>query len=114
MTFEEFRELALNPPFYKGRTIYRVEVYGYYDEWISEDGGYGLVRANTSYYTSLDGAQNVLPRIYDSVSIDELKIYCSLIYEIPTGIDMRFEKYTRVFSYNDICHVIYGKLRFLQ
>ena len=106
MTFEEFRELALNPTFYKGRTIYRVEVYGYYDEWISEDGGYGLVRANTSYYTSLDGAQNVLPRIYDSVSIDELKIYCSLIYEIPTGIDMRFEKYTRVFSYNDKCELI--------
>ena len=102
MTFEEFKELALNPPEYGGGKIYRLEVFGYYDEWINEDGGYGLVHANTSYYTSLEEAQSALLPIYDSVSKkDGLKIYCSLIYEIPTGIDMRFAKYSRVFSFDD-------------
>lgn len=101
MTLNEFKELAINPPVYEKGKIYRLEVFGYYDEWVNNDGVYGLVRANTSYYTSLDGAKSVLPRIYHSVSKDELKIYCSLIYEIPTGIDMRFEKYSRVFSFDD-------------
>lgn len=102
MTFEEFKELALNPPEYEGVKIYRLEVFGYYDEWINEDDDYGLVHANTSYYTSLERAQSALLPIYDSVSKKGgLKIYCSLIYEIPTGIDMRFAKYTRVFSFDD-------------
>ena len=101
MTFEEFKELAFNPPIQEGGKIYRQEVFGYYDEWINDDGCYGLVRTNTSYYTSLEEAQSVLPRIYQSITKEKLKIYCSLIYEIPTGIDMRFEKYTRVFSFGD-------------
>ena len=106
MTFEEFKELALNPPIYQGGKIYRLEVFGYYNEWINDDGGYGLVRAHTSYYQSLEGAQNAMPRIYQSVSKDDLRIYCSLVYEIPTGIDMRFEKYSRVFSFDAQCKLI--------
>lgn len=106
MTFEEFKELALNPPVYEKEKIYRLEVFGYYVEWINKDGCYGLVRVNTSYYTSLDGAQRALPQIYQSATKDGLNIYCSLIYEIPTGIDMRFEKYSRVFSFDDKCELI--------
>lgn len=106
MTFEEFKELALNPPQYIGGTVYRVEVYGYYDEWIDDSGCYGLVKANTSYYTSHSDAQRALSEIYRSVCKDDLKIYCTLIFEIPTGIDMRFEKYTCVLSYDSDCNLI--------
>lgn len=106
MTFEEFKELALNPSLYKGGAVYRVEIYGYYDEWINDSGCYGLVNANMSYYTSDGDAQSALSEIYKSVCKDGLKIYCALIFEIPTGIDMRFEKYTRVLSYDSDCNLI--------
>lgn len=105
MTFEEFKELALDPPVYEGGSIYRLEVFGYYEEWINDDGGYGLIRADRSYYTSLEEACSALPRIYKGVSKDELKVYCSLIYEIPAGVDMRFEKYTRVYSFDGRCEL---------
>lgn len=106
MTFEEFKELALNPSRYTGGAVYRVEVYAYYDEGIDDCGCYSLVKANTSYYTSDGDAQSALSEIYRSVCKDDLKIYCALIFEIPTSIDMRFEKYTRVLSYDSDCNLI--------
>ena len=34
MTFEEFTELAMNPPPYDGQSVFRVDTYCYYEEWI--------------------------------------------------------------------------------
>lgn len=106
MTFEEYKELALNPPLYKGGTICRVDVYGYYDEWICDEGGCRLIKAHTSYHINWAEAVSALPKIYDAVKKDGQKIYCALIYEIPTGIDMRYERYTRVASYDAECRLI--------
>lgn len=100
MTFEEFKELALNPPLYKGGTIFRVDVYGYYDEMIYDEGGCRLTKAHTSYHIAWTKAESALPKIFDAISKEGLKIYCALIYEIPTGIDMRYDRYTRVASYD--------------
>lgn len=106
MTFEEFQKLASNPPVYEKGKIYRLEVFGFYDEWINDDGCYGLFKANTSYFSSYGDAQSALSKIYRTVCKDGLKIYCALLYEIPTGIDMRFERYTRVLSYDADCKLI--------
>lgn len=106
MTFKEFKELALNPPVYEKGKIYRLEVFGYYDEWINDDGCYSIFKANTSYFSSYGDAESALSKIYRTVCKNGLKIYCALLYEIPTGIDMRFEKYSRVFSFNDKCELI--------
>lgn len=105
MTFEEFRELALHPPQYKGGTICRMDVYAYTDKWFDHEGG-ELFKAHTSYYDSWANANGSLSRIYDDVCQEGWKIYCSIIYEIPTGIDMRFEKYTSVMVYDENCNLI--------
>ena len=34
MTYEEFKALALNPPPYDGQSVFRVDTYCYYEEWI--------------------------------------------------------------------------------
>ena len=102
MTFNEYKNLALNPPVYDKGKIYRMEVFGYYDEWVNDDGAYGLVIAHTSYHLTIEQARTFMLQVYKNVSEDGLKIFCSLVYEIPTGIDMRFEKYSRVFSFDAV------------
>ena len=102
MTFNEFKALALNPPIYDKGKIYRMEVFGYYDEWVNDDGVYGLVIAHTSYHLTIEQARTFMLQVYKNVSEEGLKIFCSLVYEIPTGIDMRFEKYSRVFSFDAV------------
>lgn len=106
MTFDEFKALALNPPRYQGRTICKLDVYGFPDEWIDGSGHYNLLRSYSSYYVSCGDALNDMPRVYDSVCKTGLNIYCSFIYEIPTGIDMRFQKCTRVVAYDSECNLI--------
>lgn len=108
MTFDEFKELALNPPIYKDGSIYRVEVYIYDEgECIDDSDYYDLYKVNISFYASFGDVQSALTKIYKTLCKDGLKICCSLIYEIPTGIDMRrFERYTRVLSYDADCKLI--------
>lgn len=106
MKFEEFKELALNPPLYKGGTICKLVVYGYYDEWVDESGCYGLIKAWSAYYGAWAEANSDMSRVYKEVCKDGMKIYCSFICEIPTYIDMRFEKYTRVLAYDSECELI--------
>lgn len=98
MTFDEFKALALNPPHYDGGTIFRVDTYCYCKEWVDTE--YELERTHRSFYLSLKEAEETLIDIKPKVETDDMKVYCHFVFEIPTGIDVHFEKYISVRTYD--------------
>lgn len=63
MRFEEFKELAMNPPQYDGQSVFRVDTYCYYEEWIDMGEPYSLHLEHSSLHHSLADAESSLTRL---------------------------------------------------
>lgn len=98
MTFDEFKALALTPPHYDGGTIFRVDTYCYCKEWVDTE--YELERKHRSFHLSLKEVEVALKDIKPKVEVDDMKVYCHFVFEIPTRIDVHFEKYISVRTYD--------------
>ena len=102
MTFEEFKKLALNPPYIEQESVYRVDVHCYKKslEEREPDGTQLEVRCTQSFvYTDLNSAQCKLKQIIgDEELIDTL--YAVYIYQLPIGKDISNDLYQRLWVYD--------------
>lgn len=101
MTFEEFKALALNPPPYDGQSVFRVDTYCYYEEWIDMGEPYSLHLEHSSLHHSLADAESSLTEIKSKIIEKGMKVYCHFIYEIPVGFDTRMDKYASIRVYDE-------------
>lgn len=101
MTYEEFKALAMNPAQYAGQSIFRVDTFCYYDEWVEAEEPSSMMLKHSSFHLSLKDAESALSGIKSDVTSDKSKIYCHFIYELPVGVDMRLDRYVSVRVYDD-------------
>lgn len=79
MTFEEFKDLALNPPQYDGQSVFRVDTYCYYEGWIDMGEPYSLHLEHSSLHHSLADAESSLTDIKSKIIEKGMKVYCHFI-----------------------------------
>ncbi len=106
MTFEEFKELALNPPRYQGGTICRLDVYCYADEWGDMSDEAELHHGFRGYYSSWAEADGCLMRVYETLAKEGFRIYCAIITELPTYVNMPFDRPVSVQVYDEGANLI--------
>ena len=91
MTFEEFKELALNTPIYKGETIYLLNTYC--NNYDNNHESFKIDLRYIAYFKTISEFENKLKFIHD-----ELKgeiIYCHCVYEIPLGEQIMDQKFVK-------------------
>ncbi|MBD5324274.1 MAG: hypothetical protein HDS02_05490 [Bacteroides sp.] len=102
MTFEEFKKLALNPPYIEQESVYRVDVHCYKKslEERDPDGTQLEVRCTQSFvYTDLNSAQCKLKQIIEEEELKDM-LYAVYIYQLPIGKDISGNLYQRLWVYN--------------
>ncbi len=102
MTFEEFKELALNPPYIEQETVYRVDVHCYVKsskEREAHETQFEVRRNHSFVFSDLSSAQSKLKQI---ISDEELKdtLYAIYIYQLPMGKDISSDLYQRLWVYD--------------
>lgn len=106
MTFEDFKELALNPPHYQGETICRLDVYCYSEEWGDMSDGSELHHGFRGYYLTSSEANGLMPQVYESLLNEGFKIYCAIITELPTNVNMFNDKPVSIKVYDESANLI--------
>lgn len=101
MTFDEFKELALNPPRYQGGTIYRLDVYCYVDEWGDLSDGSELHHGFQGYCSAWAEADSGLMQVYETLKKEGFRIYCAIITELPTCVNMPIDRPVSVRVYDE-------------
>lgn len=91
----------MNPPPYDGQSVFRVDTYGYYEEWIDTGEPYSLHLEYSSLHHSLADAESSLTEIKSKIIEKGMKVYCYFIYEIPVGFDIRMDKYVSIKVYDE-------------
>lgn len=106
MTFEEFKELALNPPRYQGGTICRLDVYCYANEWGDLGNGSELYRGFRGYCSTLTGANHCMSEVYESLQKEGFRIYCTIITELPTKMNMHIDRPVSIKVFDEDANLI--------
>ena len=106
MNFEEFKALALNPPRYLGETICRLDVYCYVDEWGDIGDGSELHHGLRGYYSTLTSAKRCMSEVYESLRKEGFRIYCAIITELPTNVNMHIDRPVSVHVYDEDSNLI--------
>lgn len=101
MNFERFKYLAENPPLYDRQSVFRVDTYCYYDEWINTEEPYSLKLEYSSLYLSLNDVESSFAGIKTRILEKGMMIYCHFVYEIPVGFDIRMDKYVSIKVYDE-------------
>ena len=102
MTFEEFKKLALNPPYIEQESVYRVDAHCHIKsskerepDWTQFE-----VRCTKSFvYTDLNSAQCKLKQIIEDEELKD-KLYAVYIYQLPIGKDISNDLYQRLWVYD--------------
>lgn len=102
MTFEEFKKLALNPPYIEQESVYRVDVHCHKKSSEERD-AYETrfeVRCTQSFvYTDLNSAQCKLKQIVEEEELKD-KLYSVYIYQLPIGKDISNDLYQCLWAYD--------------
>lgn len=106
MTFDEFKALALNPPRYQGGTICRLDVFCYADEWGDMSDGAELHHGFQGYYSTWEEANSSMSQVYDSLLKEGFRIYCAIITELPTNVNMPIDRPVSVKVYDEDAYLI--------
>ncbi len=106
MTYEEFKELALNPPRYQGGTICRLDVYCYVAEWGDFSDGAELHHGFRGYYSALTGAKRCMSKVCESLRKEGFRIYCAIITELPTNVNMHIDRPVSVRVFDEDANLI--------
>lgn len=102
MTFEEFKKLALNPPYIEQESVYRVDEHCYIKSLEDRD-AYETqceVRRTQSFvYTDFNSAQCKLKQIIEDEELKD-KLYAVYIYQLPIGKNVSNDLYQRLWVYD--------------
>ena len=89
MTYEEFKELALNPPRRDMETIFKVVVYSVNERVYSRRSHYPkfeLSHRTIGYYHSVDDSEKIISEIVGDNNKYKSELYCFYIKEYPVGV----------------------------
>ena len=98
MTFEEFRKLALTPPYIEQECVYRVDVHcNSHFPWerLSDKTQYKVRLTESFIYLSLDNAENKMKEL-----IERPGLYATYIYQLPIGKNISYDLYQRLWVYD--------------
>lgn len=101
MTFEEFKELALNPPYIEQKCVYRVDVYRIINDInATADITEQEVRLCQSFmYTDWNDVQFMLPRFIHKEYLNR-NLYALYVYQLPLNKDVSDHLYQRLWVYD--------------
>ena len=102
MTFEEFRELALHPPYIEQESVYRVDLHCYGKSSVEREttvSRFEVRRAQSFVFPDLNYAQEKLNKIIKEETLKD-KLYAVYIYQHPTGKDISNDRYQRLWVYD--------------
>lgn len=102
MTFEEFKKLALNPPYIEQESVYRVDVHCHIKsskerepDWTQ----FEVRRTQSFVYTDFNSAQCKLKQIIGDEELIDM-LYAVYIYQLPIGKDISNDLYQRLWVYD--------------
>lgn len=100
MTFEEFKALALNPPYIDRHCVYRVDMHRYVKRFKdAKDVTEFEVRLCQSFmYDDWQGVQKRIPYFIHGERYNE-QLYALYIYELPLNCDVSIGQYQRLWVY---------------
>lgn len=106
MTFEEFEELAGNPPYIEQRSVYRVDVHEYAEvpyEGQSVLSEFEVKRSQSRIYLNLTTIGPEISRIRRKLCLNG-RLYAIYVYELPVNRDISNDVYKRLWVYNRFLH----------
>ena len=102
MIFEEFKKLALNPPYIEQESVYRVDVHCHIKSSKEKDPNgtsFEVRRTQSFVYKDLNSAQCKLKQIIEDEELVDT-LYAVYIYQLPIGKDISNDLYQRLWVYD--------------
>lgn len=101
MIFEEFKSLALNPPYIDRPCIYRVDTHRYTNQKkdASDVMEYAVRLCDSVMYADWDTVERVLPGFIHNEFFNK-GLYAIYIYQLPINIDVSYNQYQRLWVYD--------------
>lgn len=101
MTFEEFKKLALNPPYIEQESVYRVDVHRFVNrrEDATDVMKFEVKLCQSFMYADRQTVQRLLPRFIHKEYLNQ-QLYALYIYQLPVNKDVSNNLYQRLWVYN--------------
>lgn len=102
MTFEEFKELALNPPYIEQASVYRVDVHCYIkpsEGWDATETRFEVQCTQSFVFSDLSSARCKLKEVIGDKELKE-RLYAVYTYQLPFGKDISNDLYQRLWVYD--------------
>ena len=101
MTFEEFKKLALNPPYIEQKSAFRVDVHRFVN--LHGDATdvlkFDVKLCQSFMYTDRQTVQRMLPRFIHKEYLNQ-QLYALYIYQLPVNKDVSDNLYQRLWVYD--------------
>lgn len=97
--YEEFRALALNPPYIDRESVYRVDIHSYLKEKANDDSEAKVGRTHSFIYSDWAGAENKLKQVLTDETISG-NLFAVYIYQLPIAMDIADGLYQRLWVYD--------------
>lgn len=101
MTFDEFKDMALNPPYIDSRCVYRVDIHRYINHLkdATDDMEYEVKLCQSFMYTEWQRIQKMIPQFIHHERYNE-QLYALYIYQLPVNTDVSDNLYQRLWVYD--------------
>lgn len=99
MTFDEFKALALNPPYIDRQCVYRVDMHRYTNRLkdAKDVTEFEVKLCQSIMYADWRRVRFMLPRFIHKEYLNE-QLYALYIYELPINCDISCDQYQRLWS----------------
>lgn len=101
MTFEAFKDMAINPDYPKRQSVYRLDIHRYQIPRRTEKsvGQFEVQREQSFLYPSLEAAHIFIRRFITLLSMNR-QLYALYLYELPYNVDISNDLYIRLWVYD--------------
>lgn len=108
MTFEEFRALALNPPYPEGKSIYRIDVhrFKYTPQPDSHPNEFEVIKTQSFIYPDFEAVEFMIRRFVGREYLNQ-QLYALYVYELPYDTEISDSLYRRLWVYDRSGQLVY-------
>lgn len=101
MTFNEFKALALNPPYIDGKSVYRVDIHRYVKQIkdAKDVTEFEVKLCQSFMYTEWPRVQKMISRFLHEERYNE-NLYALYVYQLPVNCDVSRDQYQRLWVYD--------------
>lgn len=101
MTFDEFKALALNPPYIDGECVYRVDIHRYVKQIkdAKDVTEFEVKLCQSFMYTDWQRVQKMIPQFIHHERYNE-HLYALYVYQLPVNCDVSRNQYQRLWVYD--------------